>query len=61
MTEKDCIDQRNLLPDVLHVKLEDAPYAMDHGDLAPQDIIVDKEYNITGYVGVRNRHAHVAD
>ena len=48
ITEKDCVDQRNLLPTVLHTELEDAPYAIDHGDLAPGNIIVDVEYNITG-------------
>jgi hypothetical protein len=45
---QDCFSQRDLLPAVLHLQLENAPFAMDHGDLAAQNIIVDCEYNITG-------------
>ncbi|KAF1807964.1 hypothetical protein P152DRAFT_517924 [Eremomyces bilateralis CBS 781.70] len=53
ITEQVCIHQRSLLPQVLFTKLEGAPYALDHGDLAPQNIIVGLEYNITGaYAGL---------
>jgi hypothetical protein len=45
---QDCLFQHNLLPAVLHPQLENAPFAMDHGDLAAQNIIVDCEYNIRG-------------
>jgi hypothetical protein len=48
ITEQDCFDQRDLLHHVLYPELEEAPFAMDHGDLAAQNIIVDSEYNITG-------------
>jgi hypothetical protein len=45
---KDCIDQQELLCQVLDPELEHAPFAIDHGDLAPSNIIVDAEYNVTG-------------
>jgi hypothetical protein len=45
---QDCFSQRDLLPAVLHLQLENGPFAMDHGDLAAQNIIVDCEYNIAG-------------
>jgi hypothetical protein len=48
ITEQDCFDQKNLLHQVLYPELEEAPFAIDHGDLAPLNIIVDSEYNITG-------------
>jgi hypothetical protein len=38
ITEQDCLDP----------ELESAPFAIDHGDLAPQNIIVDSSYNIKG-------------
>ncbi|KAF1993222.1 hypothetical protein P154DRAFT_625607 [Amniculicola lignicola CBS 123094] len=50
ITEQDCFDQQSLLPQVLYPELEVAPFAMDHGDLAPMNIIVDSEYNITGII-----------
>lgn len=48
ITERDCLDQQRLLPEVLHPELEDAPFAIDHGDLSPSNIIVDSDHNITG-------------
>jgi len=48
ITEQDCLDQKNLLPKVLHPELENKPFAIDHGDLSPLNIIVDTEYNVTG-------------
>ena len=48
ITEQDCLDQKSLLDQVLHPELENAPFAIDHGDLAPQNIIVDSSYNIKG-------------
>lgn len=48
ITEKDCIEQKELLRYVLHPELNDAPFAMDHGDLAPANILIDAEYNVTG-------------
>jgi hypothetical protein len=48
ITEKDSLDQRNILSSVLLPELEDAPFTMDHGDLATQNIIIDAEHNVTG-------------
>ncbi|CAI6336757.1 unnamed protein product [Periconia digitata] len=50
LTEQDCFDLKKHLFEVLNPELEDAPFAMDHGDLAPLNIIVDPEYNITGII-----------
>ncbi|RJE19161.1 Phosphotransferase enzyme family [Aspergillus sclerotialis] len=50
ITEQDCFDQRNILSDILYPELDDAPFAMDHGDLSPQNILVDSEFNITGII-----------
>ncbi|KAF2240345.1 hypothetical protein BU26DRAFT_442836 [Trematosphaeria pertusa] len=50
LTEQDCFEQRRLLPQVLHLELENAPYAIDHGDLSPQNILADSEYNVTGII-----------
>ncbi len=33
---------------MLHPELEDTPFAIDHGDLLPLNIIVDSEHNVTG-------------
>jgi hypothetical protein len=48
ITERDCLKQKRLLPKVLHPELEGAPFAIDHGDLSPSNIIVDSDHNITG-------------
>jgi hypothetical protein len=48
ITVEDCLDQKGFLDHVLHPELEHAPFAIDHGDLAPPNIIVDSEYNVTG-------------
>lgn len=48
ITEQDCLDQKSLLSRVLHPELENAPFAIDHGDLSPLNILVDSDYNITG-------------
>ncbi|CAD6446730.1 e5bd8db2-c2ee-4f87-83e1-d4eaa3249300 [Sclerotinia trifoliorum] len=50
ITEQDCFDQKSLLPTVLHPELEDMPFAIDHGDLSPLNIIVDSELNVTGII-----------
>jgi RIO-like serine/threonine protein kinase len=48
ITEQYCFDQEKLLHQVLHLELEHTPFAIDHGDLAPFNIIVDSEHNVTG-------------
>lgn len=48
LTERDCVDQSALLPRVLGEGAGDVIVAMDHGDIQPQNIIVDGEGNITG-------------
>ncbi|KAF9698793.1 hypothetical protein EKO04_002860 [Ascochyta lentis] len=48
ITVQNCSDQERLLNQVLHPELEDAPFAIDHGDLAPLNIIVDSKYKVTG-------------
>ncbi|OAQ59494.1 phosphotransferase enzyme family domain-containing protein [Purpureocillium lilacinum] len=51
LTENDCIDQKDRLSAVLHPDLTHAPFAIDHGDLAPQNIIADSDYNISSLTG----------
>ncbi|RDL42078.1 uncharacterized protein BP5553_02057 [Venustampulla echinocandica] len=48
--EQDCFDQKSILSQVLYPKLDKAPVAIDHGNLSPQNIIVDSELNITGII-----------
>ncbi|KAE8353701.1 kinase-like domain-containing protein [Aspergillus coremiiformis] len=50
ITEQDCLDQMNILPGVLLPELNKAPFAMDHGDLSPQNILIDAQHNITGII-----------
>ncbi|KAH8727369.1 hypothetical protein GQ44DRAFT_582229, partial [Phaeosphaeriaceae sp. PMI808] len=50
INEQDCFEQQSLLYQVLYPELESAPFAIDHGDLAPLNIIVDSEYNVTGII-----------
>jgi hypothetical protein len=40
--------QKALLDQVLYPELKHAPFAKDHGDLAPLNIIVNSEYDVTG-------------
>lgn len=47
LSEQDCENQRRLLDTVLGPALGDI-FALDHGDLALSNIIVDSEYNISG-------------
>ena len=47
---QDCWDQRALLATVLEPEGEDTALAIDHGDFKPDNVIVDEEYNIKGYV-----------
>lgn len=37
-----------ILSDVLLPELDDAPFAMDHGDLLTQNILIDSQHNVTG-------------
>ncbi|KAJ5160679.1 uncharacterized protein N7482_007683 [Penicillium canariense] len=48
ITEQECSDQLALLPGVLMPELESAPFAMDHGDLSSQNIMIDAQHNVTG-------------
>jgi hypothetical protein len=48
ITVQDCHDQEVLLDRVVDSKLEHAPFAIDHGDLAPLNIIVNPEFDVTG-------------
>jgi RIO-like serine/threonine protein kinase len=45
---QDCVDQKDIVSQILHPELEHAPFAMEHGDLSPSNIIVDSQYNVTG-------------
>ncbi|KKK26186.1 hypothetical protein ARAM_000974 [Aspergillus rambellii] len=47
-TEQDCFDQRNNLSNVLLPELDNAPFAMDHGDLSPQNILIDAQGGVDG-------------
>jgi serine/threonine protein kinase len=46
---RDCFIQRALASRVVHPALE-TPFLISHEDLAPQNIIVDSENNIKGYI-----------
>jgi hypothetical protein len=48
ITEQDCLIQETFLHQVLDHEPKELPFAIDHGDLAPLNVIVDTEYNITG-------------
>ncbi|KAK3938555.1 kinase-like domain-containing protein [Diplogelasinospora grovesii] len=50
LAEQDVHDQKALLPKVLYPWLENAPFAIDHGDLRANNIIVDADHNITGII-----------
>ncbi|KAF1913309.1 hypothetical protein BDU57DRAFT_351133 [Ampelomyces quisqualis] len=50
ITVQNCLDQEKLLYQVLCPELEHAPFAIDHGDLAPLNIIVDSRHNVTGII-----------
>jgi serine/threonine protein kinase len=45
---QDYFIQRVLVSRVVHPTLESSPFLISHEDLAPQNIIVDSEYNIKG-------------
>jgi hypothetical protein len=47
---RDCFIQRALVSRVVHAALENSPFLISHEDLAPQNIIVDSEYNVKGYI-----------
>ncbi|KAJ0163946.1 hypothetical protein CTA2_2076 [Colletotrichum tanaceti] len=50
LSEQDCDDQKALLSHVLSINSQEGPdkksFAIDHGDLKPENIIVDQDYNI---------------
>ncbi|KAL7919521.1 hypothetical protein ACQKWADRAFT_329559 [Trichoderma austrokoningii] len=46
LCEQDCADQKALLPRVLGSHACDEAVAMDHGDLKPDNVIVDADSNI---------------
>lgn len=48
ITEQDCLNQERLLRQALHPDMEHAPFAMDHGDPGPLNIIVDSDHNVMG-------------
>ncbi|KAL4876158.1 hypothetical protein BJY04DRAFT_210812 [Aspergillus karnatakaensis] len=47
ITEQDCVSQMNILRDIILPELDSVPFAFDHGGLAPQNILIDAEYNVT--------------
>lgn len=48
LNESDCLAQKALLLGILIPDLESAPFAVEHGDLSQDNIIVDTEWNIQG-------------
>lgn len=47
---KGCYEQQSLANTYLIPELDGSPYTLIHGDLSPNNIIVDSEYNVKGYV-----------
>lgn len=41
-------EQMDLLPSVLLPELDTAPFAIEHGNLGPRNIIIDEQHNIVG-------------
>ena len=56
LSEKDCLDQQSFLVDVLGPDQDSTLFAMNHGDVQPNNIIVDEEYNITRYIQLPRRN-----
>ncbi|KAI1909705.1 hypothetical protein LOZ39_004977 [Ophidiomyces ophidiicola] len=50
ITEQDCSDQMNILSNVLVPELDEAPFAIDHGDISPRNILIDGQHNVTGII-----------
>ncbi|KAJ0423275.1 kinase-like domain-containing protein [Aspergillus carlsbadensis] len=50
LTEQDCSDQMHILPTVLLPELDDAPFAIAHGDISPQNILIDAHHNVKGII-----------
>jgi hypothetical protein len=50
LQHRDCFVQRALVSRVVHPTLENSPFLISHEGLASQNIIVDSEYNIKGYI-----------
>jgi Ser/Thr protein kinase RdoA (MazF antagonist) len=46
ITEQDCSEQMKILSDVLLPELDEALFAIAHGDLSPQNILIDAYHNI---------------
>jgi aminoglycoside phosphotransferase (APT) family kinase protein len=38
----------NILSNVLLPELDEAPFAIAHGDISPQNILIDAQHNVTG-------------
>ncbi|KAL2856127.1 hypothetical protein BJX68DRAFT_279575 [Aspergillus pseudodeflectus] len=45
LTEQDCSDQMNILPNVPLPGLDEAPFAITHGGISPHNILTDAQYN----------------
>ncbi|KAK4064393.1 hypothetical protein Trihar35433_7910 [Trichoderma harzianum] len=46
LSEEDCINQQALVCQVLGQDQHDTAFAVEHGDIRPDNIIVDEDYNI---------------
>ncbi|EHK21060.1 uncharacterized protein TRIVIDRAFT_202272 [Trichoderma virens Gv29-8] len=46
LSEKNCIEQQALVSQVLGEDQNDTAFAVEHGDIKPNNIIIDQDYNI---------------
>ncbi|KAM5446987.1 hypothetical protein MaudCBS49596_006167 [Microsporum audouinii] len=49
-TEKECLDQQNLISEYLIPDLDQSPCVLVHGDLSTENIIIDLDFNVKAII-----------